>query len=47
MGFGKSTTNFDSPPAEACPNGRRNTEPPKLHVLVISALPPKLAGKCV
>ena len=27
MEFGKSTTNFDSPPAESCPHGRRNAEP--------------------
>ena len=26
MKFGKSATNFDSPPAESCPNGRRNSE---------------------
>ena len=33
MEFGKSATNFDSPHAESCPNGRRNAEPPKLPAL--------------
>ena len=33
MEFSKSATNFDSPHAESCPNGRRNTEPPKLLAL--------------
>ena len=34
MEFGKSAANFDSPPAESFPNGRRNAEPPKLHTLL-------------
>ena len=33
MEFSKSATNFDSPHAESCPNGRRNAEPPKLPAL--------------
>ena len=33
MKFGKNATNFDSPHAESCPNGRRNAEPPKLLAL--------------
>ena len=33
MEFGKSATNFDSPPAESCPNGRQNAELPKLSAL--------------
>ena len=33
MEFGKSATNFDSSHAEACPNGSRNAESPKLPAL--------------
>ena len=36
--FGKSATNFDSPLAESCPNGRRNDEPPKLPALFPSCM---------
>ena len=33
MEFGESSTNFDSPPSESGPNGRRNAGPPKLPAL--------------
>ena len=33
MEFGKSTTKFDRPHAESCPNVRRNADPPKLPAL--------------
>ena len=36
MEFGKNATNFDTPPAESCPNGRRNAEPPKLPALFLN-----------
>ena len=38
MEFGKSETNFDSPHAESCPNGRRNAEPMKLPALFLNCM---------
>ena len=49
MEFGKSAANFDSPPAESCPNGRQNADCRTVEIACtiseLHALPPKLAGK--
>ena len=49
MEFGKSATNFDSPAAESCPNGRRNEGTAELPCTFskMHALPPKLTEKGV
>ena len=38
MEFGKSATNFDCPPSEQCPNGRRNAEAAETFIFKVKTL---------